>query len=73
MSRARLIVMAVTVQGLSQAEAARRYGLSESRVIRIMTRWRLEGDAGLEPRSRRPKTSPHAITVSRATIPRILT
>lgn len=61
MSRERLIVTAVTVQGLSQAQAARDYGLSQSRVSRIMARWRREGAAGLEPRSRRPKTSPTAI------------
>lgn len=60
MSRARLIVTAVITQGLSQAEAARRYGLSESRVSRILARWRIEGDAGLQPRSRRPRTSPTA-------------
>jgi len=59
-SRARLIVTAVTVQGLTQAQAARAYGLSESRVSRILTRWRAEGDAAFEPRSRRPKTSPTA-------------
>jgi transposase InsO family protein len=63
-SRERLIVTAVTVQGLSQAQAARTYGLSESRVSRIMARWRLEGEAALEPRSRRPKTSPTAIPAS---------
>ena len=57
MSRADLIVTAITVQGLSQAEAARTYGLSPSRVSRIMARWRREGEAGLEARSRRPKTS----------------
>ena len=61
MSRERLIVTAVTVRGLSQAEAARAYGLSQSRVSRILARWRREGDAGLVPRSRRPKTSPTAI------------
>ncbi|WP_395638572.1 helix-turn-helix domain-containing protein [Pseudolysinimonas sp.] len=65
MSRERLIVTAVAIQGLSQAEAARAYGLSESRVSRIMTRWRREGEAGLEPRSRRPKTTPTAIPAAR--------
>lgn len=64
MSRERLIVTAVTVQGLSQAEASRAYGLSESRVSRMMARWRREGDAALEPRSRRPRTSPTAIPPS---------
>lgn len=64
MSRARLIVTAVTVQGLTQAQAARQYGLSESRVSRLMTRWRAEGDAALEPRSRRPKTSPTSTSLA---------
>jgi len=59
-----LIVTAVTLQGLSQAAAARAYGLSESRVSRIMARWRAEGDASLEPQSRRPHTSPNAIPSS---------
>ena len=60
MSRAHLIVTAITVQGLTQAQAARTYGLSPSRVSRIMARWRREGEAGLQQRSRRPKTSPRA-------------
>jgi transposase InsO family protein len=109
-SRAKLVITAVTTQGLTQAEAARTYGLSEATVSRLMTRYRSEGEAAFEPRSRRPKTSPrttppavvelivrlrkeladagldagadtlgwhlthhHAITVSRATIHRILT
>jgi transposase InsO family protein len=63
-SRAHLIVTAITVQGLTQAEAARTYGLSPSRVSRIMARWRHHGETGLEPRSRRPKTSPHATPAS---------
>jgi transposase InsO family protein len=109
-SRARLVITAITKQGLSQAEAARTYRLSEATVSRLMARYRAEGEAAFEPRSRRPKTSPgatppetvelvlrlrkqlledghdagadtlgwhltqhHRITVSRATIHRILT
>jgi transposase InsO family protein len=109
-SRARLVITAITKQGLTQAEAARTYGLSEATVSRLMARYRTEGEAAFEPRSRRPKTSPgatpaqtvnlvlrlrkqlleaghdagadtiawhlvqhHAITLSRATIHRILT
>jgi transposase InsO family protein len=59
-SRARLVITAVTKQGLTQAEAARTYGLSEATVSRLMARYRDEGDAAFEPRSRRPKTSPGA-------------
>ncbi|GAA3837258.1 IS481 family transposase [Nocardioides panacisoli] len=110
MSRARLVITAITTQGLTQAEAARTYGLSEATVSRLMARYRAEGETAFEPRSRAPKTSPgatpaatvdlvlrlrkqltdaghdagadtlgwhltqhHAITLSRATIHRILT
>jgi transposase InsO family protein len=59
-SRARLVITAITTQGLSQAEAARTFGLSEAWVSRLMARWRREGEAAFEPRSRRPKTSPNA-------------
>jgi transposase InsO family protein len=59
-SKARLVITAVTVQGLSQAEAARAYGLSPAWVSRLMARWRAEGEAAFAPRSRRPKTSPSA-------------
>lgn len=61
MSKARLVITAVTVQGLTQAEAARRYGVSKGWVSKLMTRYRQEGDAAFEPRSRRPSSSPQAI------------
>src|SRR5690242_7734247 len=60
MSRARLVITAITVQGLSQAEAARTYGLSPGWVSRLMARYRVEGEAAFEPRSRRPRSSPGA-------------
>lgn len=57
-SKRRSIIVSVTVQQLSQAEAARLYGVSEATVSRLLARYRAEGDAAFEPRSRRPKTSP---------------
>jgi transposase InsO family protein len=60
-SKARLIITAVTIQGLSQAEAARTYGVSKGWVSKLIARWRLEGDAAFEPHSRRPHTTPHAL------------
>ena len=60
MSRARLVIAAITKQGLSQAEVARTYGVSEATVSRLMARYRDEGEAAFEPRSRAPKTSPGA-------------
>jgi hypothetical protein len=35
--------------------------VSESWLFKLLRRYRLEGPAGLEPRSRRPKTSPTRI------------
>jgi transposase InsO family protein len=61
MSKRRAVVLAVVVEGLSQAEAARRYEVSKSFVSRLLARYRLEGETAFEPRSRRPKTSPTAI------------
>ena len=62
MSKAKLVITSVTVQGLTQAEAARRYGRSQAWVSRIMARYRNEGEGAFEPRSRRPKSSPQAIS-----------
>ena len=61
MSRARLVITAVTVQGLTQAQAARTYGVSPAWVSRLLARYRDVGEAAYEPRSRRPKTSPTAL------------
>jgi transposase InsO family protein len=109
-SKARLVITAIETEGITQAEAARRYGVSEGWVSKLMARRRAEGDTAYEPKSRRPVTSPnatpeavvdlvlalrkhlvgsgldagadtigwhlqhhHAVTVSRATINRILT
>ena len=58
MSKRRAIILAVTVEGLSQAETARRYEVSESWVSRLLARYRTHGDDAFEPRSRRPRTSP---------------
>ena len=58
MSKRRAVILSVTVQGLSQAETARLYGLSEATVSRVLARYRTEGDNAFEPRSRRPETSP---------------
>ena len=62
MSKARLVITAVTAEGLSQGEAARRYGVSQGWVSRLVARYRAEGEAAFEPRSRRPKASPTAVS-----------
>jgi transposase InsO family protein len=42
-------------------QLARDHGVSPSWLFKLLRRYRLEGEAGLEPRSRRPKTSPARI------------
>jgi transposase InsO family protein len=65
-SKARLVITAVVVEGRSQHEVARAYGVSQSWISRLVARFRLEGEAAFRPRSRRPKRSPTAIP--RATV-----
>jgi transposase-like protein len=59
-SKARLVITAVVVEGRSQAEVARSYGVSKGWVSKLVARYRREGEPAFEPRSRGPKTSPNA-------------
>ena len=60
MSKARLVITAVTVEKRPVSEVARSYGVARSWIYELLARHREEGEAALEPRSRRPKTSPRA-------------
>jgi transposase InsO family protein len=110
MSKARLVLTALTTEKRPVAEVAETYGVSRSWLYELLARHRDEGEAAFEPRSRAPHTSPgatppatvdlvlrlrkqlledghdagaetiawhlaqhHAVTLSRATIHRILT
>jgi transposase InsO family protein len=57
-SKARLVITAVVVEGRSQSEVAREYGVSQGWISRLVARYRLEGEGAFAPRSRRPLTSP---------------
>jgi transposase len=59
MSMARLVVTAVKVEGRTKSEVARDYGVSRRWVHELVRRYDTEGEAGLEPRSRRPNRSRH--------------
>jgi transposase len=61
----------VVVEGRSQAEVARSYGVSKGWVSKLIARYRAEGEAAFEPRSRRPKTSPAAIEAATELIIRL--
>jgi transposase InsO family protein len=58
MSLARLVVTAVRVEGRSKSEVARDYQVSRRWVHELVRRYDQHGEAGLVPRSRRPRTSP---------------
>ncbi len=60
MSKSRLVITAVVVEGRKPAEVAATYGVSTSWLYELLARHRDEGDAAFEPRSRRPKTTPNA-------------
>jgi transposase InsO family protein len=55
------IITAVVLEGRTQADVARSYGVSKGWVSKLVHRYRLEGDAAFEPHSRRPHTSPGRI------------
>ena len=60
MSKARLVITAIEVEGRTAAEVISEYGISRSWLYELLARRKLEGDAAFEPRSRRPLTSPAA-------------
>jgi transposase InsO family protein len=62
MSKARLIITAVVLEGRSKSAVARDYDVSRFWVHQLVARYRVEGEAAFEPRSRRPHTSPHAVS-----------
>jgi transposase InsO family protein len=62
MSKARLVITAVTVEKRPVSEVAKSYGVARSWVYALLARYEAEGEAAFEPRSRRPKTSPSAIS-----------
>ncbi len=58
MHKNRIIVISVVVEGRSKVEVARDYGVSYRWVHTLVTRYLAEGWDAIEPRSRRPLTSP---------------
>ena len=61
MSKARLIITAVVVEGRTKSEVARDYEVSRYWVQQLVKGWYAEGEAAYQPRSRRPLSSPHAV------------
>jgi transposase InsO family protein len=63
-SKARLVITAVIVEGRSQSEVSRAYGVSQPWISRLLARYRSEGNAAFEQRPRRPHTSPRRLPQS---------
>jgi len=61
MSLAELVIMSVTVEGRTKSEVARDYKVSRYWVHQLVQRYQAEGEAAFQPRSRRPRHSPHAV------------
>lgn len=56
------MITAVVVEGRSQSEVARAYGVSKGWVWKLVARYKVEGEAAFAPRSRRPRTSPNRLS-----------
>jgi transposase InsO family protein len=54
----RLLITSVVIENRPVAHVAAQYGVSESWLFELLARYRAEGEAAFEPRSRRPKTVP---------------
>ena len=60
MSKARLVITTVVVEGRTQHEVAHAYRMSQPWISRLVAHYRAEGETAFEPRSRRPRSSPSA-------------
>jgi transposase InsO family protein len=61
MDKGRFLIETHLRTGRPTAELAAAHGVHRSWLYKLLTRYRSEGDAGLEPRSRRPHASPTRI------------
>lgn len=59
MGKYEILIKAVTVQHLSHGQVAALCGVSKTLVHKLHHRWLTEGDAALEPRSRRARSIPN--------------
>ena len=58
MDLAGYVINAVLVEGRSVAEVAADHGISRSWLYELLARYRADGEQGLKPHSRRPRSSP---------------
>jgi transposase InsO family protein len=58
MSKMRVIVLAITHQGLTKEQASQKYGVTKRWIDILLNRYREGGLEALEPKSRRPNSNP---------------
>src|SRR5665811_2155646 len=63
MTSTRLLITAMIVENRPVREVAVTYGVSKSWLYELLARYRREGEAVFEPRSRRPGSNPNATAV----------
>jgi transposase InsO family protein len=61
MSFTRLLITSVVIENRTVRDVAAQYGVSQSWLFELMARYKAEGEAAFEPRSRRPITASTAI------------
>jgi transposase InsO family protein len=62
MSLPQLVITSIYVEGRNKSAVAREYGVSRRWVQKLAARYEAEGEAALEPRSRRPRSSPQQLS-----------
>jgi len=65
-SKARLVITAVVVEGRPVGEVSAAYGVARSWIYELLARYRAEGEVAFEPRARRPRHQPTAIPAATA-------
>lgn len=58
MTKPHVIVLSITHQGLTKQQAAHKFNVSIRWINKLLARYKQEGLDGLEPKSRRPRSSP---------------
>jgi transposase InsO family protein len=64
MELAGYVIDAVLVEKRSVREVAAAHGISKTWLYELLDRYRQEGEAGLRPQSRRPRSSPRAVSAA---------
>jgi transposase InsO family protein len=65
-SKTRLVITAVLVEGRSVGDVSAAYGVARSWIYELLARYRAEGEVAFEPRARRPRHQPTAIPAATA-------